>query len=498
MHKFTRSFRSAPDAPRVADVDDSAPVRLTIVLKPAQPVVPERHFRGAFLSHQEYRDKHATAPDIVAQLRRFAESHGLTVESATPGTNQVVLTGTYKQARAAFRPEQLGVYEKDGKRFVGRGGHLYVPEEIAGSVVAVMGFDQRPVARPHFRKRAATPGAAGVSYTPLQVATRYQFPTGLDGTGQTIGLIELGGGYDDTQVAAYFSSIGVNRTGTLTAISVDGATNRPGDPNGPDGEVQLDIEVAGAIAPGANIAVYFGPNQGSGFQDAIAAAIADETNAPSIISISWGGPESTYAAQDLDAIDQTLAKGVALGITICVASGDNGATDGVTDGQLHVDFPASSPNVLGCGGTSLPQSGAETAWNDGTSGGASGGGYSAHFPLPSWQTGVSNAQRGVPDVSGDADPATGYAVSVDGDAATIGGTSAVAPLWAGLMALINQSAGKRAGFINPTLYANPSALTDITQGNNNGYNAGPGWDPVTGLGSPVGTAVQTTLASVTS
>jgi kumamolisin len=477
----------------VADVDDTRPVRLTIVLKPGQAVVPEHHFHGEALSHAEYKARHSTDAATIAQLRRFAEGHGLHVEQAAPEANQLVLTGTYKQARAAFQPEGLGVYEADGKRFVARSGHISVPEELAGQIVAVMGFDQRPVARPHFRKRQAVSAhAAGrTAYTPVEVARRYQFPAALTGAGQTIALIELGGGYKAEQMAAYFTSIGVARSGGLTAVPVDGASNAPGDPNGPDGEVQLDIEVAGSVAPAADIVVYFGPNQGSGFQDAIAAAIADQANMPGILSISWGGPENSYARQDLDAMNQTLAKAMALGITVCVASGDNGAGDG--EAGKHVDFPASSPYVLGCGGTSLPAAGAETVWNNGAGNGATGGGYSAVFARPAWQTGNSHAKRGVPDVAGDADPETGYRVSVDGAPTVIGGTSAVAPLWAGLIALCNQSLNGRAGFVNGTLYATPRALTDILSGNNNGYKAAKGWDPATGLGTPVGSDVLDAL-----
>jgi kumamolisin len=430
---------------------------------------------------------------VLERVRAVARKHGLIVTYEDAGAHLMKLRGTYEQAMAAFQPEHLGVYKtQDGKHYVGRTGHLVLPPDIASDVVAVMGFDQRPVARPHFRRRKAS---AATSYLPAQVASTYQFPTGLDGTGQTIGIIELGGGYTDAEVAAYFSAEGVNRTGTLLSVGVDGSANAPdGNASGPDGEVQLDIEVAGSIAPAANIVVYFGPNQGSGFSDVISAAINDQTNKPSVISISWGGPESGYSQQDMDAMNQTLGQAGALGITVFVASGDNGATDGTSTDT--VDFPASSPNVVGCGGTSLPPGGAEVAWNDGANGGASGGGYSTVYPLPSWQTGVAGVtgtMRGVPDVSGDADPETGYQVSVDGTNTVIGGTSAVAPLYAGLFALINQSTGTRVGFVNPTLYANGSAFTDITSGNNNGYEAGPGWDPVTGLGSPIGTSILAAL-----
>jgi kumamolisin len=226
--------------------------------------------------------------------------------------------------------------------------------------------------------------------------------------------------------------------------------------------------------------------------------VHDTERSPGIVSISWGGPETGWASQDLDAMDQLFQAAASLGITVCAASGDSGASDGSPDGSLTVDFPASSPYVLGCGGTRLPPQGPETGWNDGPQGGASGGGYSGYFPRPSWQTGIDatgsgETGRGVPDVAGDADPATGYTVAIDGESTTVGGTSAVAPLWGALIALINQSIGARVGFVNATLYATPAALNDITSGNNNGYSCGPGWDPVTGLGSPKGEAVLAAL-----
>ena len=491
MAKLEASYRDAPPGDR-ADLDGSQPILVTVVLRPSSPVA-SNFTGGPGISHEEYRSRHATSQSVIDQVTKFAAEHGLSVDSTDAGAHVVKLRGTYDQAVAAFQPDEIGTYQSGGQSFVGRSGHLYLPDALTPHVVAVMGLDQRPVAHPHFRLAEQ----ANISYTPQQVASAYQFPTGLDGTGQTIGLIELGGGYNDSDISGYFSSAGVNRTGTLVSVPVDGSDNAPdGDPNGADGEVQLDIEVAGVVAPGANIAVYFGPNQGSGFHDAISAAVNDQTNSPSVISISWGGPESSYAQQDLDAINQTLQQAATLGITVCIASGDNGSTDGATDGANHVDFPASSPYALACGGTTLPQGGTETAWNDGANGGASGGGFSASFAAPTWQTGVagfSGTKRGVPDVAGDADPATGYSISIDGQNAVIGGTSAVAPLWAGLIALVNQSVGKKTGFANPTLYANPGAFTDITSGNNGGYQAGPGWDPVTGLGSPIGTQVLAAL-----
>jgi kumamolisin len=270
----------------------------------------------------------------------------------------------------------------------------------------------------------------------------------------------------------------------------------------------LDIEVAGAVAPGAKVVVYFAPNTDQGFIDAISTAVHDSTNKPSVISISWGGPESSWTQQSITALDQACQSAAALGITITVASGDNGSGDGVTDGANHVDFPASSPHVLACGGTKLVASGStissETVWNEEASNeGATGGGVSTVFPLPTWQANSNVplagtfAGRGVPDVAGDADPSTGYTVRVDGQALVIGGTSAVAPLWAGLIALSNAQNKTTAGFLQPTIYAAKAApaFRDITSGNNGAFTAGLGWDACTGLGSPIGTALIPLLAS---
>jgi kumamolisin len=212
----------------------------------------------------------------------------------------------------------------------------------------------------------------------------------------------------------------------------------------------LDIEVAGAIAPAAQIAVYFAPNTDQGFLDTVTTAIHDATNKPSVISISWGGPESSWTQQSMTAFDQAFQDAATMGITVCVAAGDNGSSDGASGD--NVDFPASSPYALACGGTSVQASNnsitSETVWNDGAQGGSTGGGISSFFALPPYQEGLSAAltaggartlaNRGVPDVAGDADENTGYDVRVDGSDTVIGGTSAVAPLWSGLIARINQ------------------------------------------------------------
>jgi kumamolisin len=324
-----------------------------------------------------------------------------------------------------------------------------------------------------------------------------------------VALIELGGGYRPADLQSYFAGLGLSAP-AVVAVSVDHATNAPsGDASGPDGEVMLDIEVVGSIASQAKIAVYFAPNTDAGFLDAITTAIHDTTNKPSVISISWGGPESSWTAQAMTAMDDAFQAAAAVGVTVCVASGDNGSSDGVADGADHVDFPASSPFALACGGTRLAATAnrisAETVWNDSPSGGATGGGISAQFAAAAWQAELSAistggqktplTKRGVPDVAGNADPESGYNVRVDGTDAVIGGTSAVAPLWAALIACINQNAAKSAGYLNPQLYKKPAALRDITQGNNGDFSATNGWDACTGLGSPDGSALPGALAT---
>jgi kumamolisin len=463
---------------------------------------------GPILSREEFATQHgADAPDLAA-VRAFATTHGISVVEESVARRTVILSGTVGQFSSAFGVQLKQFAHAEGT-YRGRVGAIELPSELHGVIEAVLGLDNRPQAKPHFRIRPAairtnkrTAAAAPVSYTPTQVAALYGFPTGT-GAGQCVAIIELGGGFRPADLKSYFSALKVGSP-KVTAVSVDHGTNAPtGSADGPDGEVMLDIEVVGSIAPAASIAVYFAPNTDAGFLDAVTSAIHDATNKPSVLSISWGGPESTWTAQAMTAMDAAFQAAATMGITVCVASGDNGATDGVSDGKKHVDFPASSPFALACGGTSLRATPTaitkETVWNDGASGGASGGGISSFFATPPWQSGLTAKQssgkaialskRGVPDVAGDADPETGYDVLIDGANTVIGGTSAVAPLWAGLLARLNQITGTKAGYLNPQLYKNPPALRDITQGNNNGFKASKGWDACTGLGSPNGPAL---------
>jgi len=495
-------------------------VDATLVLRRREEL-PESAFAHP-LSREELADRYGAAPDDVRLVRSTLEGLGLTIDEVDAGARRIRVSGPVQTVARVFgtdlaesTPEDDG---KDAPHYRQRTGGLSIPAALDGVVTAVLGLDNRPQARTQFRYVPAA--AVNTSYTPPQLGTVYSFPEGTDGSGQTIAIIELGGGYVQSDLDTYFAGLGIP-TPSVTAVGVDGGSNAPdGNPNGADGEVMLDIEVAGALAPGASIVVYFAPNTDAGFLDAVSTA-AHAVPTPATISISWGQSEDQWTAQARTAFDQALQDAAALGVTTTVAAGDDGSSDRVGDGRAHVDFPASSPHALACGGTRLEADAAtgtvhsETVWNNGTGRGATGGGVSAVFPLPSWQTGVgvpSGADgtdaggtangpggRGVPDVSAVADPQTGYRIRVDGQDTVIGGTSAVAPLWAALVARLVQSTGKPLGLAQPALYDSirtgqvAAGFRDITVGDNGAYAAAPGWDACTGLGVPDGTKLRSSL-----
>jgi kumamolisin len=482
-------------------------ITVSVYVRPRNPVATTLRAQQAGemprLSRQEYAELHGVDPADVALVESFAGDHGLHVVEVDPARCLVMLAGTVAAMSDAFEV-QLDRYEGQGRTFRGRVGAIKVPANIAAVVESIHGLDNRPQAEPRMRLHPQDAPAPSASYTPPQVAELYNFPDEGDGSGQCIGLIELGGGYVQSDLDIYFGQLGLT-TPRVVPVGVDGGSNSPGSEA--DVEVMLDIEVAGSVAPGATIAVYFTPDTSDqNFIDAVTTAIFDPVNRPSVISISWGKAETYWSSQSMQSMDNAFQSAAVLGVTVCVASGDDGSSDGA-DGA-NVDFPASSPHALACGGTTLLGSqgkiSSETAWSSDP--GSTGGGVSAFFGLPSWQVGANIPQsansgggvgRGVPDVAANADPATGYSVRVDGLTGQVGGTSAAAPLWAALIALINQQLLEPLGYINPCLYQDWPILADVTQdivsGNNGAYSAGPGWDACTGLGSPNGGDIMAAL-----
>jgi kumamolisin len=518
-------------------LDPSEVITVTVLLRRRAEVPAELINTTATVSTAELGERYGADPADATHVADVLSQFGLTVTEFQIGSRRLKVSGMIAAMSAAFGTTLTAVTSPhpDGTGSVThryRTGSLSVPAGLSGIIVGVLGLDTRPVASAHFRRltsiapegaaaseAAAAPSAAGpVPLTALQVASLYDFPADTDGTGQTIAIIELGGGYTASDLSTYFSGLSLP-VPAVTAVGVDGGSNSPGQ--AADGEVELDIEVAGAVAPNASFAVYFAPNTDQGFSDAIADAL-HATPTPIAVSISWGGPESSWSTQSMSAMNEAISDAAALGATVTVASGDNGSSDNPNSTSgVAVDFPASSPYSLACGGTTLVGNTAtntiisEVVWNEiSKQAGAGGGGVSVTYPEPTWQktagvpasaaggTGIGAAAgsgRGVPDVAGNADPYSGYQIVVDGKPQPIGGTSAVAPLWAGLIARLAQASKTRFGLLQPLIYQGvtpgtaAAGFNDIVKGSNGAYKAGVGWDPCSGLGSPNGTALLALL-----
>jgi len=471
-----------------------------------------------YIAREEFAGTYGAHPDDMELVTAFATAAGIAVVESSVARRTVVLKGTVAQMSAAFGVS-LSRYKTKDEEYRGREGFIHVPAVLADVVEGIFGLDNRRMAR-----RAGNGGAI-TPLNPVQVAKLYDFPTSANGSGQTIGLFEFGGGYIASDISTYFTTatgIGPGyTTPALTAIDVDGATNSPDGTNS-SAEVTLDISVAGAVAQGAKIAVYFAPFTEQGWVDIVTTAVQDVSKMPagwpmpSVLSISWAWTEFeslgsvTWSQAAMDAVSQTFQEAAALGITVFVASGDNGSNCQIGDGKAHCYYPSSDPWITSCGGTTIENvsgsSFTEITWNDN---GITGGGISEAFPLPAWQVGKGipasvnpggQIGRGIPDIAG---YANGYNIVMNGVASDgWWGTSETAPLYAGLTAVINSAIGRPAGYLNPVLYGlGSSVLVDIHDGGSNavppapGYTAVTGWDACTGLGRVNGSALLTALQS---
>jgi hypothetical protein len=524
-HRLEKSERhSAPGARRLgpADPAEILTVSIRVRRRPDAAPMPDPAVLAAtpigqrqYLSREEFAQRYGADPKDLAQVADFARSHGLKVAETSIPRRMVVASGTVAQMNSAFGVD-LGTYQSPTQTYRGREGYLSVPSNLANIVEGVFGLDNRQMARPLIAKAPAAAGGpqATVTLTPPIVAGLYGFPNSPNAAGQTIGLLEFGGGYLTSDIAAYFSNLKLTAP-TIVSVSVDGATNSPGS-SGSD-EVTLDIDVAGSVAQGARLAVYFAPWTEQGWVDIVTTAIHDATNKPSVLSISWGWPEFetisglTWSNAVISAVSETFQDAATLGVSIFVASGDSGSGCGVADGKAHVLYPASDPGVTACGGTSISNvsgsSFTQSTWTP------TGGGISDFFPLPYWQNFANipvsvndgHKGRGIPDVAGNADPNSGYLVVLDGVTGIgFGGTSAVAPMYAGLVALLEAALGEPLGYLNPNIYAfsGPYVYVDVNDGASNasggapGYTSGPGWNACTGFGSIVGDAMEEALTGV--
>lgn len=502
--------------------DPQEVVEVTLYLRRRATISKEvTHGRRPHLTHEEFEKSHGAQNEALERVKAFAEEHGLKVVEASAAKRRVRLEGTVEALGRAFGVALVHLRHPEGL-FRGHEGEVQLPEELHDIVGSVLGLDNRPMAR---RNSASTADETidpdhrpDGSFTAFEVAAAYDFPTDLDGSGQCVGIIELGGGYFEDEFETYFGYFDL-RVPEVSSVG----PNRPGprqDPSPYNLEVALDFEVVGSVAPKAKYVLYFGECTDMGFVNILKDAIHDSENSPSVLSVSWSMAETDWSKNAAEAMEETLEDAVALGITVCVSSGDHGSygsSEGIEEGEITPVIPASVPHALGCGGTRMTVNGkrydSEVVWNqlDTDRKGASGGGVSSYFGLPDYQSeadvpavpeGGENPGfngRGIPDVAGHGDPRVGYLMYCSGEWSVHAGTSAVAPLWAGLIALLNQGLGQRLGFVTPKLYElmKSEEFHQITSGNNGHYKAQSGWNACTGLGTPIGSKLLKALEKQT-
>ncbi len=427
----------------------------------------------------------AADPDDLELLRRYCGRYDIEVVSSH--WRAAALTGSMHQLVKAFGAT-AGIYElEDKRRFRHRSKSLHAPPEIATILQGVFGIHQWP--RSHaigrMQPHVVPPSAK-------DIVARYAFPDG-DGSTQAIAIVQLRGEFRNDDFAACMKSQGVVAKKPIVR-RIDDAELHHGIETAKDLESAIDTQIVGALAPGAQIVIYAAPDDERGVLDAIRHSLFDYKNNPSIISISFGFPEYLWTPAALTILNDLFAFAALAGVSVFCASGDGGA-ELDREGRAHVLAPASSPFAHACGGTQIGKDDSESVWPQ------SGGGFSALFDVPPWQgaaAAVARAYkatpgRGVPDVAAQATP--GYRVYFNGKAFAMGGTSAVAPMWAALASRLAQRIGHSLGFFSPLLYnANAKrAFREATSGGNDRYKGAPGWNPCVGLGAPIGTALELLL-----
>ncbi len=530
MESEIRSSHSAPAAP-------TGRIEITLVLRPKTPI-PELHHGPATISaqpdhlaHSQFRERHAAHPDDIAVIRNFAQHHKLQVTDVDGFRRTARISGTAESIDALFGTTLHQHHAADGSSFLAPAGSSSIPPALHTIVEAVLGINTAHVGRRH---KIPFRSPVHKLLSPRDLANAYAFPKGMDGRGRTIGLIELGGGFHSEDIERFCEKNGLP-TPSISVVEVHGGANRPAHHRAihemldcVDGqlhlsaaalesdtiasaqatvEVTMDLEIVAALAPAANLIVYFATPDEQGIYHALSRAVHDIHHLPDVLSISWGEAETALSGTYLNAIDRLLEIACHLGITVCASAGDAGALNHSPDHLPAVNFPASSPHCLACGGTTPHfrdepadvQVAEEIVWNATHFGfkGATGGGVSRTFPVPAWQQAAGiplgptgHPGRGVPDVAGPADPRYGCEIQIAGRTFSSAGTSAVAPLWAALIACCNQALGARCGHLNPHIYHighhRLAGLRPVTQGDNGAYKAGPGWNACTGYGTPSG------------
>jgi kumamolisin len=453
----------------------------------AQVTNPKSAQYKHYLTPAQFAARYGATPATIAKVSAYLRSQGLKTGAVTANHLSITADGTAGQVEKAFGTT-LATYRESGKA----GAHTYfanasapkLPAGIAAAVSDVAGLNDYATYHRNLEK-AAVPHAspkAITGLTPTTARKAYNLTStvsnGSNGSGETVGLVEFSA-FSQSDITAYDSQFSLSPS-TPTVVKADGGTT---DKSGQD-EVDFDIEVVQALAPGAAIDVYEAPNSDAGETAMYSKLVSDDDP---VISISWGIYESGETSTNRTALDTDFKEAAAQGQSVYAASGDDGSDD-AGNGGTSVDFPAADPYVTGTGGTHLTTSSgtwsSETAWS------GSGGGISSYFATPSYQSSVnSGSKRDVPDVAAAADPATGWAVRSGGSWSEYGGTSGAAPNWAAFTADADSALSSPIGYANSTIYtlakssSYSSAFHDVKSGSNGAYSASTGYDKVTGWGS---------------
>ena len=528
------------DARRLGTLNSSTQLSVQVVLPLSDPVGlsnkltelynPSSPHYHQFLSLEQFAQLFGPSQAELSALTDYMQTQGVHVQKGTFDSDPLVLTGTAQQMEAAFKT-QMGLFEYDGQSFYSAVSLPQLPRLFSNvqMVYGLQDYDasvQNPV--PLYRvlgpvnKLQTSSGI--VYYSPSEIRQTYNvtalYSEGYTGSGITIAIVDA---YGDPHIQPELNSFDSQFNLPATDVNVtcvDGPCDYSlGISTGWNVEIALDVEWAHAMAPGATIDLYIGSDSGQPLYDAALAAVSNPST--NILSMSWGIPENDMGSsahvapvygENYPWLDQVLQEAAAVGVTSFASSGDSGASyqfSGLASPYGGALYPSTDPYVTGVGGTSLymkttsgslqfpytnatGEYGTETAWSwNNVYDWGTGGGSSTLFPRPEWQTIPGLGMRGAPDVSWDADPMTGVIVGVEGSYYIIGGTSVGSPSLAGSLATLEQKAGQKLGLINPTLYSILNSPTeyskvfhDTTVGNNDPNSASPGWDPLTGMGSP--------------
>lgn len=543
----TEPVGSAGRVRKATGHDPSELIQVTVVVRARTPrdkrrkiieelaLLPPRQRR--YLDRREFIAQHGATAEDLAAVAAFARRQGLEVVEASSGRRCVVLSGAVEQFDQAFGVES-GLYESAAGTHRSHEGSIHLPGRLSGIVLGVLGLDNRPLTSGRWRvDPAPEPEPFPVRYTDRRaVMAAYNFPVEADGGGQRVGVIALGGGFHESDLEQF---LGPGRK--VDVVELDGQRQEPADSElvqvvwdgmqqmwagiqwsgegleGDDAakmaavdsfkwtmEVTGDLANVAAFAPAADLVVYFAPATMQGKYTAFTTALIDEYS-PQVISCSWGDRESGVSKSHAWLMDDVFSFAALRGVTICFSSGDDGdgsqpMNEAAPEQPISAHFPATSPYVLACGGTMREgPEGTAQVWDEhlGVIHYASGGGVSHIFGPPWWQPvelveerAQGRSGRGFPDVAGKADMQTGLPIRVAGVEMPMGGTSSVAPIWAALIARLNQQLGASVGYLNPLLYQErqrfAAATSPVTQGSNGAYKAAPGWDPCTGWGTPDG------------